>query len=53
MRETALEWVSRNLGFVRSLGVFAEGYDGCLDALAAVAGDPFDVEDRERHTPRL
>ena len=38
---------------MRSLGVLAARDDGRLDAFATVAGDPFDVEDRERHTPRL
>lgn len=49
----AFEWVSGNPGFVRSLGVFAAGDDGRLDALTAVAVDPFDVEDGERQTPQL
>ena len=51
--KTAIEPVSGDPGFVRSPGVCATGDNGRLDALATVAGDPFDIEDSERHTPRL
>jgi len=49
----AFERVSRDPGFMRSLGVLAARDHGRFDALATVAGDPFDVEDRDRHTAQL
>ena len=45
----AIERVGGDPCLVRSLGVLAAGNDGRLDALSAVAGNPFDIEDRERH----
>ncbi len=48
--EPAIKTVSGDPRFMRSLGVFAAGHDGRLDALATVAGDPFEVEDGDRHT---
>jgi hypothetical protein len=47
------ERVSGNPSFVRAFGVVTAQDDGRFDALATVAGDSFDVEDRERHTVQL
>jgi hypothetical protein len=33
--------------------VFATRDDGLFDALATVAGESFDVEDRQRHTAQF
>ena len=49
----AFERVSGDPGFMRSLGVFAARDDGRFDALATLAGEPLDVENRERYRAKL
>ena len=44
-----MEGIGGDPRFARRADVLAARDDGCLDALATVAGDAFDVEDRERH----
>ncbi len=49
----AFEGVSSDPGFMRSLGMLAARDDGRFNALATVAREPFDVEDRDGHTAQL
>jgi hypothetical protein len=51
--ESPFERVGRDPGFVRRAYVFAAGNDSSFDALAPMARDTFDIEDRERHTAQL
>jgi hypothetical protein len=44
--KAAFERIGGDPSFVRSLGVFATRDDSRFDALATVAGNPLDVEDR-------
>jgi hypothetical protein len=52
-RKPLLEPIGGDPSFVRSFGVFATRDDGRFDALATVAGESFDVENRQRHTAQL
>ena len=51
--KAAFEPIGGDASFLRSFGVFATRDDSRFDALAAVAGESFDVEDRQRHTAQL
>ena len=51
--KAAFEPIGGDPSFVRSFGVFATRDDGRFDALATVAGESFDVEDRQRHTAQF
>ena len=48
--EPAIERVGGNPRFMRTRRVPAAGDHGRLNAFTAGAGNPLDVEDRERHT---
>jgi hypothetical protein len=47
------ERVSGNPSFVPTFGLLAARDGGRFDALATMAGDSLDVEDRQRHTAQL
>ena len=51
--ESALERVGRDPRFVRAGDALPARDDGRLDALAAMAGNAVDVENRERHEPPI
>ena len=51
--ETAIEWVGGDPRFMRTTRMPAASDNCRLDALAAVTGNTFDGEDRERHRASL